>query len=396
VQTYLPWFRVADETASKTITVRHLLHHASGLSEAGQSEFLAEGATLEEAVRSLASAELTAPVGAESQYFNLGYSVLQLIIERVSGQSYADYLQEHIFSPLQMANTTTDPEAGRQNGLSQGCSRLFGFTIPARQPHRVHELGAGYIISTAEDMAHFAIAMSNLGKYEGASLLSPPWMRRLHSPRPQAGFPYGMGWFVDDVGGVKRVYHGGANETFKTYLNLYPGRDLGIVLLINQGYLLDHYLSAEQTFSGVEALVLGKTPPDPSAGVVVPLIGWGLLALVLVLAFVQGRSILSLRGWRSRFAAMTLSGRVLDIALNFIIPSVILAIVIWQVSGFFGYRFNLEHMLTRVFKMLPDIGVLLVVGVLADYAQGMTKLLWLLFGRKPQAVSTLSPARLAE
>jgi CubicO group peptidase (beta-lactamase class C family) len=89
VQTYIPWFQVDDENATSRITVNHLLHHTSGLSEAGHSVLLPDDATLEEAVRSLSKARLTAPVGTQFQYFNLGYTVLACIIELVSGQNYA-------------------------------------------------------------------------------------------------------------------------------------------------------------------------------------------------------------------------------------------------------------------------------------------------------------------
>ena len=59
-RTYIPWFKVADEEASKKITVNHLLHHISGLSEAGFTVVLPDNASNEEAVRTLSSAELTA------------------------------------------------------------------------------------------------------------------------------------------------------------------------------------------------------------------------------------------------------------------------------------------------------------------------------------------------
>jgi len=97
VQTYLPWFKVADSEASKQITVNHLLHHTSGLSESGFTAILPENASAEDAVRTLASAQLTAPVGAKHQYFNYGYVVLTVIIEEVTGQSYEEYVQQHIF-----------------------------------------------------------------------------------------------------------------------------------------------------------------------------------------------------------------------------------------------------------------------------------------------------------
>jgi CubicO group peptidase (beta-lactamase class C family) len=218
VRSYIPWFRVADEQASAKLTVRHFVHHASGLSDAGFSVILPDDATLEEAVRSLKDAHLSTPIGARSQYFNLNYAVLALVIEAASGQPYADYITEHIFTPLGMTHSYTAVEAARANGLAQGYSRFFGFVVPMTQPHRGYELSDGYLISTAEDMARFVIAMNNQGQLGEARVLSPEWMQRLYTPRQQAGFPYAMGWFVDDISRIPRIHHGGANETFKTFM----------------------------------------------------------------------------------------------------------------------------------------------------------------------------------
>jgi CubicO group peptidase (beta-lactamase class C family) len=178
-------------------------------------------------------------------------------------------------------------------------------SVPKTETHRAYELSDGYLISSAEDLARFAIAMNNQGAYPGGRLLSPEWMRRLYIPRPQAGFPYAMGWFVDDRAGIPRVHHGGANETFKTIMDLYPSRKLGLVVMINQGYLLDHYISAEQLFGGVE-----------------------------------------------------------------------------QLARFFDYRFNLVYQASMIFKVLPDIAILMVVGTLPDYALGLIKLWWALSLRR--------------
>jgi CubicO group peptidase (beta-lactamase class C family) len=377
VQTYIPWFRVADEDASRRITVNHLLHHTSGLSEAGFTAILPENASNEDVVRELASARLTAPSGVKHQYFNVGYDVLAVVVQNVSGMSYEQYIQQHIFEPLEMTRTYTDPALARENGLSQGYSRFFGFTVPQRQPHRVFEVSAGYIISTAEDMAHYAIAMDNGGLYQDRRVLSPEGMDLLFAPVQG----YGMGWFVEPG----HVFHGGANETFKTFVDIYPLRDLGIVLLINQGYMLDHFLSARQIFSGVESIVLGRVAPPVSQGWSVKQIGWLLLLFVLVLATYQFRNLRSLRGWVERSRDWTPARKAFDVAISFLIPTLILSIVFSQVRAFMGYRFNFTYQMITMFRTLPDIAVLMIVGSLPDYVQGCMKLSWLSRGRMRKA-----------
>ncbi|HSJ56519.1 MAG TPA: serine hydrolase domain-containing protein [Anaerolineae bacterium] len=374
VRDYIPWFAVADEDASVKIKVSHLLHHTSGLSDAGFAAILAEDTSIEDAVRALATARLTAPVGVKHQYFNIGYDVLAYIVETVSGQSYAEYVQEQIFDPLQMTQSYADPELAAQNGLSQGYTRFFGFPVAVRQPTPTYELAAGYLISSAEDMARYAIAMSNDGVYAGTRVLSTEWMRQLF--RPVQG--YGMGWMV----GTDHVYHGGANETFKTFVDLYPRRDLGIVLLINQGYMVDHFVSAEQLFDGIEALVLGSGSPDASVGWSTRVIGWLLLVFVVALAALHAWNIYRLKGWRERARGWSPVKRAWDVVISFIIPTVILIVVFSQVKAFWGDRFNLTYQMLTMTRTLPDVTILMLVGTIPDYAQGVTKLVWALKGRK--------------
>ena len=379
VQKYIPWFRVADKDASKKITVNHLLHHTSGLSEAGFTVVLPYNASNEDAVRALASAELTAPIGTTFQYFNVGYDVLAVVIQNVSGMKYEDYIQRYIFDPLEMTRTYTDPVLARENGLSQGYSRFFGFTIPQEQPHRVFEVSAGYIISTAEDMAHYSMAMDNAGHYKGNQLLTTRGMDMLFAPIQG----YGMGWFVEQG----HVFHGGANETFKTYVDIYPLRDMSIVLLINQGYMLDHFISAEQIFKGVEAIVLGRVPPPVSEGWSVKYMGWALLAFVIALGILQIRNLLSLRGWVERARGWSTRKKIWDTMISFLIPTIILVIVFSRIRAFMGYRFNFTYQMITMSRTLPDIFILMVLGSVPDYVQGFTKLYWLVSGKTLKAVS---------
>ncbi|HEY3473901.1 MAG TPA: hypothetical protein VGK56_04780, partial [Anaerolineales bacterium] len=177
------------------------------------------------------------------------------------------------------------------------------------------------------------------------------------------------------------IFHGGANETFKAFVDIYPLRNMSIVLLINQGYMFDHYISAEQIFKGVEAIVLGRIPPPVSEGWSVKQIGWGLLVFVLALSLFQIRNLLSLRGWKERRRKWSAARVIWDIALSFLIPTVILMLVFSQVKAFLGYRFNLTYQMVIMFRTLPDIAVLMVVGSVPDYVQGFVKLYWLLSER---------------
>jgi CubicO group peptidase (beta-lactamase class C family) len=366
VQAYIPWFRVADEEASRRITLDHLLHHTSGLSDSGFSVILPPETTPEQAVRSLAQAQLTAPVGSKHQYFNLGYSVLSYIIEIVSGQSYAETIARNILSPLGMDDSTADPF--HAPGLAPGYTRLFGFPVAKREQIPVYGVGEGFIVSTAEDMARYAIAFQG----DGAGLVSPAMLKHILTPGLGS---YGLGWYIYDGG--EKIVHGGANQTFRTEVNLYPPQKRAFVLLTNQGHQVDHFVSAGQLTASVEAILLDRTPPPLTEGWSVKRMGWGLGLFVLGLGALHSRNFLALRGWGQRTRGLPAAKRAFDVAISFLIPTTILVVVFWQVSRFYGDRFNLWTNLAYFRLGLPDVFILMIVGTLPDYLQGILKLfLW--------------------
>lgn len=201
----------ADEAASGAITVRHLLQHTSGLSQPGYTRVLSAGTTLEHGVRDLRHASLTAPVGAEFQYFNGNYSTLALIIEAVSGQRYGDYLRMNIFNPLGMDRSdATFSEAG----AAQGQSKLFGFPVSRDVPAYQYMLGAGHATSTAPDLARLALALENGGAYGDARILSPASVSLMRTPPPIGGAAYGMGWELRKNGAGSIGGHNGGDPAF--------------------------------------------------------------------------------------------------------------------------------------------------------------------------------------
>lgn len=377
VQTYIPWFKVDDEEASEKITVNHLLHHTSGLADAGYGVVLPLKTNPEDAVRSLAKAKLTAPVGAKFQYFNMGYAVLAYLVELQSGQRYADFIQENILTPLAMDSSTADPATATD--MPRGHTRLFGFAVPAREDFPVYGVGEGWIVSNVEDMAKYA----NEFLTNNTKLVSDEMMGRILSPGIGS---YGMGWFVYDNG--TKIVHGGANQTFRTEVNLYPRIDRAFILLTNQGYQVDHFISAGQVTASGEAVVLGKTPPSIKQGWSVKWIGWAIGIFVLGLCLLHTRNFLALRGWKERMSRTTKAKRILDIAISFLIPVIITTIIFWQVSRFYGNRFNLVSSLAYMRQGMPDIFILMLVGTLPDLIQGFIKLfLWT--GLKQQAKYSL-------
>lgn len=363
VRTYVPWFQVADERASTQITVRHLLQHTSGLSDSGYPVILPKDASLEDAVRSLERARPTAAVGTRHQYFNLGYTVLGYLVEIASGESYADYLRTNILRPLGMNDTTALPQDAR--GLAQGHTRLFGFNVPMAETFPPFEIPAGIIVSTAEDLARYALAVTG----GGAGLVSPEMMRQILTPGPAS---YGFGWSIYDQGAL--ITHGGANWTFGADVNVYPRSDRAFVLLVNQGHQFDHFVSRKQLRDDVEDVVLGRATEPITEGWSVRWMGWGVGLLALVLVVFHGRALLGLRRWRERARAMPKGRLAWDIALSFLIPTVITVVVLIQVRAFYGHRFNLWPTLVTMRLAVPDVFLLMLIGIVPDYVQGFFKL----------------------
>ena len=109
--------------------------------------------------------------------------------------SYADYIQNHIFDPLGMSHSYTSKAAAKLDGLAVGHQSWFGIPIAAPDlPVPGGSLPSGQLISSAEDMAHYLIAHLNGGRYKDVQILSPEGIAELHRrrPKPSAGRSNGM------------------------------------------------------------------------------------------------------------------------------------------------------------------------------------------------------------
>jgi CubicO group peptidase (beta-lactamase class C family) len=243
VQRYLPWFRLTNTAAASQITVRQLLDHTSGIPASALYGSWAEpDLTLEAYGRELASVSIDRTVGSSFEYSNANFNLAGLIVEAVSGQSYAAYVQQHIFEPLDMTHTSARPDEQQRQGLGEGYNWWFGLgPFPAHEPFSQSHLPAAFITSTAEDMAHYDIAQLNGGRYGSAQVLSAQGIERMHAPNPNTDNiapaaehgGAGLGWARVEINGVPFVTHTGETFSFKSVQLLDPEHGWGIVLLTN-------------------------------------------------------------------------------------------------------------------------------------------------------------------
>jgi CubicO group peptidase (beta-lactamase class C family) len=318
VQRYLPWFCIADPEASAQMTVRHLLNQTSGLPV---SVGMADLANLEDRpdaterqVRALSTLKLTRPVGAKFEYSNTNYNVLGPIVESVSGESYSDYVQRHIFDPLDMSHSYTSKAIAHKNGLAMGHRYWFGHPFPTRNLSiPPGSLPSGQLISSAEDMAHYLIVHLNGGRYDGRQILSKAGITELQrgaAEWKEMGFLigyYGMGWVSQDVGKSRIVSHGGTVPDFSAFMALVPEQKKGIVLLFNANHAMMKMTLDEVGMQAVQRLA--GEPPSPQYFGAAP---WAMRSLLLIpiLQIVGIASTLSrLRRWRKDPALRPTHGR---------------------------------------------------------------------------------------
>ena len=393
VRRYIPWFRVADERASAQITVRHLLNHTSGLSTKTGRSFQGSGDTsdeaLERAVRKLSTVRLTQPVGATHQYSTINYSVLGLIVQTVSGESYERYVQKHIFGPLKMRHSFTSEAEAEPQGLATGHHYWFGRPAAADLPYNRGLLPAGYLISSAEDMAHYLIAQLNHGTYGRARVLSPSGTAELHRPAvptPEAGTSYGMGWFVGPVNGIPAIFHQG--ETFNYHANivLIPGSHRGVVVLMNAENSVDLFIRGRMgtIAAGVASLLEGREPPSPPSNTGIFIVYAALLGAIVLQVGGMTRSATGLRrrrvpagrfGWKSRTGVA--------LALNLSWAMLVLVLLPKQ----FGVS------LLTLAQGLPDLAYALLLSGVVALGWGVSRTVWAYFAFRKRGGVALTASR---
>ncbi|MEP6914553.1 MAG: serine hydrolase domain-containing protein [Acidobacteriota bacterium] len=316
VRDYLRDFSVADPRGA-TITVRQLLTHTSGLADTTFPEKSGPlPGSLRDGVALLRTATLTGDPGSKAHYHNPNYWVAARIVEVVSGMSFLDYLQRHIFAPLGMVSSTTTGSLREVPDLAIGHVRFFGIPIALREPAWFLD-GASGVVTTPEDLARWLIMQNNAGETaDGMRIVSAASLQAMHE---------GLGWSMHGEGASLRVEHTGWLFTFTAHQILLPSRGYGIAVISNTGLGLAP-ADSEVVAETLVAMINGETP-DPGYPVAL-IVDLCLLALLVLSAVLGVRAVARARPWAIRHAhrsgwrnALALTPRLIPIAVLAALPA---------------------------------------------------------------------------
>jgi CubicO group peptidase (beta-lactamase class C family) len=224
--------------AWKDVTVRELLSHTAGLGDYPADFNFRKDWTENEELKLVESIPLAYHPGTKWEYSNLGYVILGVLIHRVTGEFYGDFLQKRIFQPLGMSSTRIISEADIVPNRAAGYRLVKGKL-------KNQEWVAPTVNTTADGSLYFSIL--DLAKWDAAlytekllrrSNLDLMWTPaklntgRVNGGRPNSG-SYGFGWFIEDRHGHKCIHHGGSWQGFETAIDRYVDDQLTVVALTN-------------------------------------------------------------------------------------------------------------------------------------------------------------------
>lgn len=259
----------------QTVTVRHLLTHTSGYRELYNAIIL-EGRRLDhgdyidrgELVKLVQrQPKLQNAPGAEFNYNNTGYGLAALIVERVSGQSFPDFMAGQVFAPLGMRQTMV-----RASPRHIVPGRSEGYLPDPEGGWRVAAdlsagMGAGSIYSTVGDLQRW---VENFSRPRVGTAASLEAMMTPFTLADSSSTGYGYGLMIDTQGALQRVHHGGADLAHRSQLVYYPGIEAGITVQSNHaGFDTGVAFRLAKAFFGREmeppAVAGADVPFDPAS-----------------------------------------------------------------------------------------------------------------------------------
>ena len=232
------WHLPQGPATWKAMTVRHLLTHTAGLPglEENFKALWPGGLRLNYSTAQLFNAAtkdpLSFPAGERFQYSDVGYFLLGMIIEHVSGRRYAEFLDERFFRPLGMTSTSVLDQWKIVKHRAAGYTILDGQLVNIRRAAQAELASHSGVMSTVKDLVTWEAALA------AGRVVTPASLAQMWTPvhlTDGSTFPYGFGWSVDERRGHRWISHTGITGT---EFSRFPDDKLTAIVLTNLGALI--------------------------------------------------------------------------------------------------------------------------------------------------------------
>jgi len=358
---YVPAFKLKDPRGAK-ITPRHLLNHTSGLTDKMYPDMTIDPQpqSFAAVIQHLKNVSLANDPGKEHHYNNTNYQLLALLVEVVSKEEFSQYLENHIFGPLEMKqtfNAANTKELNKNDRLAGGHYFLFGQPVEKEEPEWFVNGPAG-IVSSANDMAKWLALQSNDGNFKNNQLLSSKGIQAMQTPASSKN-AYGMGWniFKDD-NGKSQIQHSGILWTYKSEALLLPDEGYGIVMLFSSG--LNSFVDYYSFTDGIAKILTNQSPNVPFYNNQLFEIAAG--ALIAATIILGVRQLLRLNYWIEKYqtrskwrSALYLVLRLIPLCLLIFLPNLMTFIGGGRVLSWDG-----------MILMMPSLFIWLVIAALLN------------------------------
>jgi CubicO group peptidase (beta-lactamase class C family) len=265
VTDYFPEFKLADDYITRQLTVEDLLCHRSGLGTFfGDLLWYNTDYSDEEVMMRMRNEPITRRFGIEFGYQNIMFMMAGDIIKKVTGQTWSEFVDSRIFSPLGMVQTrpsndelTTDQDIAYGH-ISNKVLSVYDFNAAK---------SAASMYSSVDEMSIWTMMMLNKGKYKGNQIISRASLSRILEPHTILGpsnsqkqhginfYTYGLGWFIYDYNGKKIAEHDGGMPGYISKVTLIPEQKISIIILNNGN---DFYINSALIGDLMDILVKGK------------------------------------------------------------------------------------------------------------------------------------------
>ena len=294
---HLPWFQVKDPWITRSMTIRDILSHRSGIP--GDAYPVLAVMNAREAAEQVRRLDNQAPLREAYRYSNQGYGVAGLVVEAVTGMPWGDWVRERIFTPLGMHRSAASPNEVWDDRF---VATAFLGTAPAgtvsiadapglniAMPHGFARDGsrrvlswqsydsmqaAGSVVSSVADLVKWIRMHLGGGRLDGEFVMEEATVAEMHAPQVHmagsaAEAPiadsgraaYGLGWSLNSFEGHRYVSHSGGIFGFPAYVGMLPDAEAGVTVLAN-GSMWTPYYPHQEIAAWVFARLIGAPDRD--------------------------------------------------------------------------------------------------------------------------------------